>query len=187
MIEDQQENSAHYDELVPGAPYTNKTHRDNSFGHQDAYTNRELIEPAASSNLRNWIDAPEFIPRFTAHKIGEPNNNEYDVNDALHNHENDADSTVPNTTISYAQIVGDNANCKISYRYDAVDAPIFDPMVAATICPYFNQSIDDDGNVYCPYGERCGYLHGDLCTICNSYCLHPTDENQRKAHETVSV
>lgn len=60
------------------------------------------------------------------------------------------------------------------------------PYAEATLCPYIQTSITkSDGTISCKYGERCPYQHGELCDICGSYCLHPTDENQRKTHQKV--
>lgn len=43
------------------------------------------------------------------------------------------------------------------------------------LCPYESP---------CPYGNYCGYnLHWELCEMCDQYCLHPKDENQRKIHK----
>lgn len=52
-----------------------------------------------------------------------------------------------------------------------------------------------DGEQWCPYaaagachfGDRCLYLHGDVCEICGLQVLHPFDQEQRKAHEMVIV
>lgn len=34
----------------------------------------------------------------------------------------------------------------------------------------------------CSYGEKCPFMHGELCETCGSHCLHPTDEDIRKEH-----
>ncbi|NWX98054.1 MKRN2 ligase, partial [Nothoprocta ornata] len=52
-----------------------------------------------------------------------------------------------------------------------------------------------DGEQLCPYaaagachfGERCLYLHGDVCEICGLQVLHPFDQEQRKAHEMMCM
>ncbi|NXE95631.1 MKRN2 ligase, partial [Menura novaehollandiae] len=52
-----------------------------------------------------------------------------------------------------------------------------------------------DGQQLCPYaaagtchfGERCLYLHGDVCEICGLQVLHPFDQEQRKAHEMMCM
>lgn len=43
------------------------------------------------------------------------------------------------------------------------------------LCPYLMVG-------ECRYGDKCVYVHGDLCEYCNIACLHPTDENQRTDH-----
>ncbi|NXL88238.1 MKRN2 ligase, partial [Alectura lathami] len=52
-----------------------------------------------------------------------------------------------------------------------------------------------DGEQLCPYaaagachfGDRCLYLHGDVCEICGLQVLHPFDQEQRKAHEMMCM
>lgn len=54
---------------------------------------------------------------------------------------------------------------------------------------------NSDGSVLCPYLmgsgvcrlEVCVYDHGELCELCGKYCLHPTDKEQRKKHNNVSL
>ena len=36
----------------------------------------------------------------------------------------------------------------------------------------------------CPVRDTCPCIHGDLCPSCGYHCLHPTDEEMRRAHET---
>lgn len=52
------------------------------------------------------------------------------------------------------------------------------PGAAEQLCPYAAAGT-------CHFGERCLYLHGDLCEICGLQVLHPFDQEQRKAHEMV--
>lgn len=36
----------------------------------------------------------------------------------------------------------------------------------------------------CPYGMYCAYaIHLELCEMCDQFCLHPTDDAQRKKHK----
>ncbi|XP_017688284.1 PREDICTED: probable E3 ubiquitin-protein ligase makorin-2 [Lepidothrix coronata] len=48
------------------------------------------------------------------------------------------------------------------------------------LCPYSARGP-------CPVGERCPYLHGDLCDICGLHVLHPHDPEQRRAHEMMCM
>lgn len=48
------------------------------------------------------------------------------------------------------------------------------------LCPYAAAGA-------CHFGDRCLYLHGDLCEICGLQVLHPFDPEQRKAHEMVTA
>ena len=43
------------------------------------------------------------------------------------------------------------------------------------LCPYLLMG-------ECHYAEECVYIHGDMCDLCASNCLHPTDEAQRNDH-----
>lgn len=93
-------------------------------------------------------------------------------------------------TISYAQIVSGNSYDSIGSGSDvyATDPQTNQPIeyAEATICPYIQSTITRaDGTISCKYGDRCPYQHGELCEICGLYCLHPTDQNQRKQHEKV--
>uniref|UniRef100_A0A8D0E287 E3 ubiquitin-protein ligase makorin-2 n=1 Tax=Salvator merianae TaxID=96440 RepID=A0A8D0E287_SALMN len=52
-----------------------------------------------------------------------------------------------------------------------------------------------DGEQLCPYaaagtcqfGDRCLYLHGQVCEICGLQVLHPFDPEQRKSHEKMCM
>lgn len=39
----------------------------------------------------------------------------------------------------------------------------------------------------CHYGDSCLYLHGDVCEVCGLQVLHPTDFEQRRAHEQMCL
>ncbi|NWI72623.1 MKRN2 ligase, partial [Dryoscopus gambensis] len=54
------------------------------------------------------------------------------------------------------------------------------PGAAEQLCPYAAAGT-------CHFGERCLYLHGDLCEICGLQVLHPFDQEQRKAHEMMCM
>lgn len=49
------------------------------------------------------------------------------------------------------------------------------PEDSAPLCPYELAS-------GCPFGERCTYLHGEICDLCQKPCLHPTNTAQRNKH-----
>ncbi|XP_060095845.1 E3 ubiquitin-protein ligase makorin-2 [Heteronotia binoei] len=56
-------------------------------------------------------------------------------------------------------------------------------------------SLYTDGEQLCPYaaagtcqfGDRCLYLHGQVCEICGLQVLHPFDPEQRKTHEKMCM
>ncbi|KAL3983284.1 Zinc finger C-x8-C-x5-C-x3-H type (and similar) family protein [Acanthocheilonema viteae] len=43
------------------------------------------------------------------------------------------------------------------------------------LCPYF-----ETGD--CDKGDKCQFVHGDVCDLCNVPCLHPVDTEQRAQH-----
>lgn len=91
-------------------------------------------------------------------------------------------------TISYAQIVSGDTDSGNGAQMLNDTQHLPPEYMASTLCPYIQSTITkSDGTISCKYGERCPYQHGDLCDICGSFCLHPTDQNQRKTHEKVSI
>ncbi|MCP9265331.1 hypothetical protein DINM_020602 [Dirofilaria immitis] len=52
---------------------------------------------------------------------------------------------------------------------------VFLSLVSLPLCPYF-----ETGN--CDKGDKCQFVHGDMCDLCNVPCLHPTDMEQRAQH-----
>lgn len=62
----------------------------------------------------------------------------------------------------------DDAEPGSSYAYDE------------QLCPYAAAGM-------CQFGDRCLYLHGQVCEICGLQVLHPFDPEQRKAHEKVNM
>ncbi|XP_031977020.1 probable E3 ubiquitin-protein ligase makorin-2 isoform X2 [Corvus moneduloides] len=54
------------------------------------------------------------------------------------------------------------------------------PGAGEQLCPYAAAGT-------CHFGERCLYLHGELCEICGLQVLHPFDQEQRKAHEMMCM
>ncbi|ETE65817.1 putative E3 ubiquitin-protein ligase makorin-2 [Ophiophagus hannah] len=62
----------------------------------------------------------------------------------------------------------DDAEPGSSYAYDE------------QLCPYAAAGM-------CQFGDRCLYLHGQVCEICGLQVLHPFDPEQRKAHEKMCM
>ncbi|CAB3406194.1 unnamed protein product [Caenorhabditis bovis] len=44
------------------------------------------------------------------------------------------------------------------------------------LCPYFEKSGE------CPRSETCVFAHGDLCDMCNTWCMHPFSMDKRNEH-----
>lgn len=169
-------------------------------------TNAESQDPnnnctRTTEAMRNWIDAPEFVPRYITQNVScdETTNQANDIQGAsrLVNHLLDFHSmdfsqiilflfTVNSSQpISYAQIVSGNAY-EVGDTGDGQSNLAPPPYAETTLCPYIQTSITkSDGTISCKYGDRCPYQHGELCDICGSYCLHPNDQNQRNTHQKV--
>ncbi|XP_033149274.1 probable E3 ubiquitin-protein ligase makorin-1 [Drosophila busckii] len=70
--------------------------------------------------------------------------------------------------ISWAEIVGGPSTN---------DEPVklAKPQSLEQVCPYENP---------CPYRQYCPYrIHLELCEMCDQFCMHPTDQAQRKKHK----
>lgn len=45
------------------------------------------------------------------------------------------------------------------------------------LCPFFEKDAS------CPFGLECQYLHGEVCDLCGTPCLHPFNEELREQHK----
>uniref|UniRef100_A0A8C0VXW1 E3 ubiquitin-protein ligase makorin-2 n=1 Tax=Cyanistes caeruleus TaxID=156563 RepID=A0A8C0VXW1_CYACU len=77
---------------------------------------------------------------------------------------------------------GDSEEGKPHSYLEAICSGLEEPGAGATeqLCPYAAAGT-------CHFGERCLYLHGELCEICGLQVLHPFDQEQRKAHEMMCM
>lgn len=109
-----------------------------------------------------WIQAPEFVPNKKAGS-------------------------------TFAQIVGKNyphnyiissststSKQKESSSASTSSATTTIDFASSSLCPYLG------GNGVCQY-DPCDYIHGDLCELCQRYCLHPTDVEQQKVHHNECI
>lgn len=114
----------------------------------------------------SWINAPVFVPKHLG----------LSSEVAL-----TPDHSSDNYPKSYAHIVlGNIDDTKLStYEYSSM------------LCPYIKgvPVVNENNNetYICPYGDQCMYQHALLCDMCSNYCLHPTDEEQRKQHRIVNI
>ncbi|XP_030375100.1 probable E3 ubiquitin-protein ligase makorin-1 [Scaptodrosophila lebanonensis] len=77
------------------------------------------------------------------------------------------DDEASGSAVSWAEIVGGPSE-------HCVKLNMGEPFSLEELCPY---------ECPCPYGEYCRYrIHLELCEMCDQYCLHPTDQAQRKKH-----
>ncbi|XP_017137987.1 probable E3 ubiquitin-protein ligase makorin-1 [Drosophila miranda] len=105
-----------------------------------------------STSQRNWANAPIFVP------------SQKRVLDQNEDGEAASGSVSLQNGISWAEVVGG----------PTVDVSCCEPASLDEVCPY---------ECPCPYGEYCPYrIHMELCEMCDQYCLHPTDQAQRKKH-----
>uniref|UniRef100_A0A182PZD7 RING-type E3 ubiquitin transferase n=1 Tax=Anopheles farauti TaxID=69004 RepID=A0A182PZD7_9DIPT len=78
----------------------------------------------------------------------------------------------PDSPLSYANVVTMNNNHNGGKEAEeAVAAALAD----GTLCPFY----EADG--ICPL-YACPYPHGELCELCQKYCLHPQDREQQRRH-----
>ncbi|XP_055907276.1 probable E3 ubiquitin-protein ligase makorin-1 isoform X2 [Eupeodes corollae] len=71
---------------------------------------------------------------------------------------------------SWAEVAG---GCPVVIGGNAGIVPPQGVPVPGGLCPY---------EYDCPFGLACTYQHIELCEMCDSYCLHPTDTQQRRKH-----
>ncbi|XP_073843133.1 makorin 1 [Musca autumnalis] len=119
-------------------------------------TNNTFNNERPSTSRRNWANAPAFIPASeqTGGEILEP--------------------TTVDPNHSWAEVVfGPNARGRGMIPHMA--SGFHEIGSIDEECPFESP---------CPYGMYCVYaIHMELCEMCDQFCLHPTDEEQRKKHK----
>ncbi|EDV97247.1 GH14787 [Drosophila grimshawi] len=115
------------------------------------------IDAKAEADRRNWVNAPIFVP----------SQKRFEIEDA---HEDEATgSSIIQNGVTWAEIVG-----VPSTHSQDIEIKQGEPHSLDEVCPYESP---------CPYGKYCPYrIHMELCEMCDQYCLHPTDQAQRKKH-----
>ncbi|KAL3853280.1 hypothetical protein ACJMK2_016833 [Sinanodonta woodiana] len=76
---------------------------------------------------------------------------------------------------SYAKAAQIGTNSE--YEATSTSFPVGDGNL---LCPF---SMDKE----CPYGDKCTYVHGEICDLCALAVLHPTDKEQREKHRTECI
>lgn len=137
--------------------------------------NRIVISDPAS-----WINAPVFVPKHLTTTIAV---DETADEAAAPAQPLDGTADVAGTQ-SYAQILSaGNCNVQPFVPQSYIES-------TETLCPYVRGTPvigpNNEVTMLCPYGEQCVYKHGCQCDMCGQFCLHPTDVEQRKRHQTVS-
>uniref|UniRef100_A0A182W652 RING-type E3 ubiquitin transferase n=1 Tax=Anopheles minimus TaxID=112268 RepID=A0A182W652_9DIPT len=149
-------------------------------------------------DLSRWIDAPVFVPKaYLTRKLqhkelnkaadndeedeeeedeeepeldDDEQNNEADNEADNEEEEEDEDGAVgysPSVLLSYANVVtmNNNHNGKDTKR----------PPGELRLCPHYEK------HGICPLTD-CVYVHGELCELCQRYCLDPRDKEQQRRH-----
>ncbi|XP_016979864.1 probable E3 ubiquitin-protein ligase makorin-1 [Drosophila rhopaloa] len=131
-------------------------------------SNSYSASTSTSSQQRNWANAPEFVPSQKRNLAREQNEAEANVGSGA---ETDAGASyfVITPAVSWAEVVGGPSSLNNKEEYSPMN-----PASLEEVCPYESP---------CVWGELCPYrIHMELCEMCDQYCLHPTDQAQRKKH-----
>ncbi|GAB0087926.1 Probable E3 ubiquitin-protein ligase makorin-2 [Sergentomyia squamirostris] len=110
--------------------------------------------PINPGDPKSWVMAPVFVPKERVTDV-------------------DGDQK-----LSYAAVCRD-PNAPEQEITDPDVTEVFATGDVLELCPYVK--INEEFGT-CAYGDSCAYAHGDLCDLCGQFCLHPTDEEQRKNH-----
>lgn len=133
--------------------------------------------PSTSSAVisSSWVNAPVFIPKPMHVAIGHYQQLPIITNGLVTTPLNNGINTY-----TWADIVGGSVhgvgigNGMLQFNHHLYNNNAVGYGMIMELCPYESP---------CPYGNYCGYtLHWELCEMCDQYCLHPKDENQRKIH-----
>ncbi|XP_067646161.1 probable E3 ubiquitin-protein ligase makorin-1 [Eurosta solidaginis] len=129
----------------------------------------DALNARPSTSRQNWANAPVFVP-----KNYRPMHTSGDIYDDTTNEDGAAGLYPINYDAhrSWADVVGggNEAAKQCVAMAEGADAEAMLEM----LCPYEGP---------CPYGVYCAYgIHLELCKMCDQFCLHPSDQTQRKKH-----
>ncbi|KAM7356027.1 makorin 1 [Cochliomyia hominivorax] len=114
-----------------------------------------LQQERPSTSRYNWANAPVFIPK-----------SEQSGGEILYPDINGSSER------TWADVVGASSAPRITHL---AGVGIPESGSINEICPF-------EG--VCPYNMYCAYaIHLELCEMCDQFCLHPSDESQRKKHK----
>lgn len=170
LASSQTDNTIHSNGYVTESPSEDKAN-DKEIVSEN-YTDEKIVP----SDPASWINAPVFVPKHLSSTSETAFSSVPAAETATLHQDQDQDS---DQAKSYAQIVSGDNNLHSTYEY-----------AASILCPYVKGvpvlTENNQESYICPYGEQCIYQHGLLCDMCGNYCLHPSDEQQRKQHRNVS-
>ncbi|XP_017072450.1 probable E3 ubiquitin-protein ligase makorin-1 [Drosophila eugracilis] len=122
---------------------------------------------SVSSQQRNWVNAPVFVPSQKRNPALEESVVETSMGSEV---EDGASYAVFQPGVSWAEVVGGPSS--VNNKGD--NSGPMNPASLDEVCPYESP---------CAWGELCPYrIHMELCEMCDQFCLHPTDQAQRKKH-----
>lgn len=124
---------------------------------------------STSRQPRNWANAPVFVPSQKRTPAQEQIEEATVGPEAQTEAGGEAAYAAYQPAISWAEVVGgpSSLNTKVDYAN-------MNPASLEEVCPYESP---------CAWSELCPYrIHMELCEMCDQYCLHPTDQAQRKNH-----
>lgn len=129
----------------------------------------------------SWVLAPVFVPKRQRDSASAAAADAAEADDEADGEGATASGVCAG--LSYAQCVGTaGAEGTVRVLDEASGRTELRSAGERLVCPYRR---DVDGS--CPYGDRCGYDHGEPCDLCGRYVLSPVDAAQRKHHREVSA
>ncbi|XP_028394943.1 probable E3 ubiquitin-protein ligase makorin-1 isoform X2 [Dendronephthya gigantea] len=114
--------------------------------------NKTQAKAEENEKIKNWVDAPVFIPG----QKYQSRNNTCVAQNAVQD------------DVSYSEAA------KTGVEFTCVDE-ITDEEASSILCPFAAMGS-------CKEGDSCSFLHGLRCDVCDNFCLDPNDPEQQREH-----